>query len=85
MTTAVKFFVYILECADGRYYTGYTSNLERRMKEHAAGRGCSFTTGFGFSKLLYSETHSEKSAAMKREAAIKKLSRAKKVALIQGL
>lgn len=79
-----EFFVYIIECADGRFYTGYTSNLERRMKEHASGRGCGFTTGFGFSQLLYSESFSEKSTAMKREAAIKKLSRAQKEALIQN-
>ncbi len=75
-------FVYILESADGRYYTGYTTDLERRMEEHRGGTGAKFTRGFGFGKLLYHEEHPTRSDALKRECELKRLSRAEKRALI---
>lgn len=75
-------FTYILQSTDGRYYTGYTTNLEQRMKSHQEGKGSKFIRGFGFGKLLYHETYSTKSEAMKREAEIKRLSRAEKEKLI---
>lgn len=76
-------FIYILQTNDGRYYTGYTTDLERRLKEHQLGKGAKFTRSFGAQKILYSESFSEKSQALKREAQIKKLSRCQKEALIK--
>lgn len=77
-------FVYVLESANGKYYTGYTTDVERRMKQHAQGKAAHFTSAFGFSKLLYVETHPDKSTALKREAEIKKLPRAEKRILMKG-
>jgi len=77
-------FVYILQSADGKYYTGYTTDLERRMKEHKNGTGAKFTRGFGFKKLLYHEEYKTKSEAMKREAELKQLSRPEKQSLIES-
>lgn len=79
-----KFFVYILESGDGRYYTGYTTDIERRFRQHQAGEGARFTKAFGAAKLVFQEEHLTKSDALKREAAIKKLSRTEKLALIDG-
>jgi len=75
-------FVYILQSADGRYYTGYTTDLDRRLKEHQAGSGGNFTRSFGVKKLLYHEEFSDKSCALKREVQLKGWSRKKKEALI---
>lgn len=79
----VRYFVYILQSSDGRYYAGYTTDLNRRMKEHRAGKGAKFIRGFGFDKLLYHEEYSTRSQALKREAEIKKWNRARKEALIR--
>ncbi len=79
-----KYFVYILESSDGRYYVGYTTDLARRMAEHEKGKGAKFTRGFGFRTLRYHELHPTLSAALKREAELKKWSRKEKEALIQG-
>lgn len=75
-------FVYIVQCADGTLYTGWTTDLERRLQLHNSGRGAKYTRGRGPVSLLYSQRMESKSDALKREAAIKKLSRAKKLALI---
>lgn len=75
-------FVYILQSADDRYYTGYTTDLERRFKEHQTGSGGKFTRSFGATRILYHETYDSQSEALKREAQIKGWSRAKKEALI---
>lgn len=76
-----NYFVYILQSHDGRYYTGYTTDLERRMEQHRFGKGAKFTRSFGFKKLLYHEKHRTRSKAMKREAEIKSWSRDEKEAL----
>ena len=78
----MKHYIYVLQSEDGRYYTGYTTDLDRRMKEHKEGSGGKFTRSFGATKLLYHETYSTKSEALKREAHLKGWSRAKKEALI---
>ncbi len=78
-----KCFVYILQSKDGRYYTGYTTDLERRLKQHQSGLGAKFTHSFGATQMLYSETFADKSSALKREAEIKKWSRAEKEKLIR--
>ncbi len=75
-------FVYILEAANGNYYTGYTVDLDRRMEQHKTGKGSKFVRAFGFQKLLYFEKHRSKSKALKREAALKRLTRPQKQVLI---
>lgn len=75
-------FVYILESKDGRYYAGYTTDLQRRMAQHRNGTGAKFTRSFGVNKLLYHEKLKTRSKAMKREAEIKSWSRKEKEALI---
>ncbi len=75
-------FVYILECWDGRLYTGITIDLSRRMKQHQGGRGGHFTKSFGVKKFLYSEEQPTRSDALKREAQIKRWSRREKLALV---
>ena len=77
-------FVYILECNDGTLYTGWTTNLNRRVAEHNAGRGARYTRSRRPVKLVYHETHPDRRRAMQREAAIKKLPRAGKLALISS-
>jgi predicted GIY-YIG superfamily endonuclease len=74
--------VYILECADGTFYTGITNNLPRRLAAHKAGTAARYTRARGFAGLRYSESQPNRSAAQVREAAIKKLSRAEKEHLI---
>jgi len=79
----MPYFVYILECSNKALYTGITNNLERRIKEHKTGKGCRYTRYNPGKKLLYSEKHPNRSSATKREAEIKKFSRAKKLSMIQ--
>lgn len=78
----MQYFVYILKSRDGRFYTGYTTDLDRRFKEHQSGSGSKFTQSFGAKKILYHEIFSSKSKALKREAQIKNWTRAEKEALI---
>lgn len=77
------YYLYLLACADGSIYTGITTNLERRIKEHRDGKGARYTAIKKVRKLLYSEPHPDRSSASKREAEIKKWSRAKKLALVR--
>jgi putative endonuclease len=77
-------FIYILQSRDGRFYTGYTTDLQRRLKQHQQGVGAKFTRGFGALDILYHEICADKSTALKREAQIKKLTRSQKEALIKG-
>ncbi|WP_226482225.1 GIY-YIG nuclease family protein [Natrinema amylolyticum] len=74
--------VYVLECADGSLYTGYTTDLERRVAEHDAGEGAKYTRGRTPVELRYHEAFDSKSAAMSREYEIKQLSRTEKERLI---
>lgn len=75
-------YVYVLECADGSFYTGYTTDPERRVREHNAGEGAKYTRGRTPVELVHTESFETRSAAMAREHAIKERSRAKKEALI---
>ena len=75
-------WVYILRCGDGTLYTGIATDVERRFREHADGRGAKYTRGRGPLTLVYREAQSDKGAALRREAAIKRLPRAEKLALI---
>jgi putative endonuclease len=71
--------VYMLRCADDTVYTGITNNLDRRMVMHYEGKGAKYTRGRGPFEILFSEQHDSRSAALKREAALKKLSRSDKI------
>ena len=75
-------FVYMVRCTDGSLYTGITTNLERRIKQHNAGKGGAYTRSHGPVTLVWSEAAVSESAARKREAAIKRLTRAQKEALL---
>ncbi len=74
--------VYILECEDGSYYTGWTNNIVQRYKAHQAGRGAKYTKSHKPMRIVHLELFAEKSDAMKREYAIKHMSRAEKEKLI---
>jgi putative endonuclease len=76
--------VYILQCADGTLYTGWTTDLERRLRAHNSGRGAKYTRGRRPVRLVYQEEQPTRSAAQRREAAIRRLSRADKLKLIEG-
>jgi putative endonuclease len=76
-------FIYIIECKDGTLYTGWTTDVAARVSAHNEGTGAKYTKGRGPVSLLYTESFDSKSDALKREMAIKKLSRAKKRSLIQ--
>ena len=75
-------FVYILECADGSLYTGWTKDLDRRVATHNAGRGSRYTRLRLPVRLVYWEEHPDRGTAQRRELALKRLSRARKLALI---
>lgn len=77
------YFVYILRCGDGTLYTGITTDLKRRVGEHKKGTGGRYTRSKTSVRLVYSERAPSRSAALKREAEIKKWRRQKKLALIQ--
>lgn len=77
-------YVYIIECSDKSLYTGWTNNLEKRFKAHNEGRGAKYTRGRGPLKLVYFEEYESKVDAMKREYAIKKMTREKKIELISN-
>ena len=74
--------VYMLRCGDGSLYTGCTNDLPRRVEAHQSGRGAKYTRSRPPVALVYREEAEDKSAAFRREAAIKRLSRARKLALI---
>jgi len=77
-------YVYIVRCADGTYYTGWTTDVARRVKEHNAGRGARYTRQRGPVPLVYYEAQPDRSIAMKREDQIKRRGRRYKERLIQG-
>lgn len=76
-------FVYILQCKDGTLYTGWTTNIKQRIIAHSEGRGAKRTRGRGPFTLVYLETFQNKGDALRREIAIKKLSREEKLTLIK--
>ena len=76
-------YVYVLQCADDSLYTGYTTDVERRVAEHDAGEGATYTRGRTPVELVHVERHGSRSAALSREHEIKALSRGQKEALIE--
>lgn len=75
-------WVYILRCGDGTLYTGSTDDVERRLEAHRAGKGAKYTRGRGPLKLVYSEGCPDRSAALRRECAVKRLTRQEKLRMI---
>ena len=75
-------YLYILRCGDGTLYTGITTDIQRRLKAHRCGKGAKYTRGRGPLELAYQEDCSTHSEALKREAAVKRLSRTEKEQLI---
>ena len=76
-------YVYILECADGTLYTGWTTDIQKRVQTHNAGKGAKYTHSRRPVKLVYTETFESKSDALRREYQIKQLSRAQKLLLLK--
>ena len=76
------YLVYILRCGDGTLYTGCTNDLPRRIRAHQSGRGAKYTRSRLPVELVYQEAVPDRSAALQREAAIKRLDRRRKLALI---
>lgn len=76
---------YIVECADGTFYTGWAVNAEKRLKVHNAGRGARYTSTRRPVRLVYVEPQPDRITAMKRERALKRLTRQGKQALIAGV
>lgn len=79
---AAEHLVYALECGDGSLYTGYTTELDRRLAEHRAGEGAKYTRGRRPLEVVHVEGFPTRSAALRREAEIKQLSRAGKERLV---
>jgi putative endonuclease len=78
-----SWMVYMLRCGDGTLYTGATNNLERRVATHSRGKGAAYTRARLPVTLVWSEPAGDRSAALRREAALKRLSRAEKLRLVR--
>jgi putative endonuclease len=75
------YYIYILKCKDGSLYTGITTDVARRFKEHREGKGAHYTRSHPPEKVVYREKAKTRSAALRREAEIKKLPRTEKIQL----
>ena len=80
----MSFYVYILLCMDGSFYTGYTNDLQERTRQHENGKGAKYTKSHRPQKVAYVEVFGSRSSAMKREKTIKKLTHQQKQALINS-
>ena len=78
-----QWFVYILRCSDGTLYTGSTDDVQRRLQVHNSGKGSKYTRSRTPVEVVYSEEVESHSAALKREYAIKQLTRQQKIKLIE--
>ena len=76
------YLVYILRCGDGTLYTGCTNDLDRRLRAHQAGRGAKYSRSRLPVELVYREAAADRSAALRREAAIKRMDRRAKLPLL---
>lgn len=77
-----RFFIYIVRCKDNSYYTGYAKDVMKRIGKHNSGVASKYTRSRRPVKLVYAEEHPDASSALKREYAIKQLTREQKTALI---
>lgn len=80
----MAFYCYILECADGTFYTGWTTDPPRRERQHNAGRGAKYTRTRRPVKMVYVEELASRAEAMKRELAIKAMGRERKMKLVRN-
>lgn len=80
----MQWCVYMLRCADGSLYVGATNDVQRRFSQHSAGKGARYTRGRGPLSLVYVEPCADRSSALRREAAIKRLRPERKRALCLG-
>ena len=80
----MAWYIYILRCGDDTLYTGITDDVEKRLAAHRAGKGAKYTRGRGPLELVYTEEVPDKSTALKREAAIKKMSRKEKLEMVEN-
>lgn len=80
-----RHFVYLLCCADNTLYCGYATDVERRLAQHNSGKGAKYTRGRVPAKIVYTEELASKGEALRREAEIKRLTRAEKLELIASL
>lgn len=78
------YYVYLLRCADKSLYTGYTNDLEKRVRTHNAGRGAKYTRSRLPVELVYFEEYDTAQQALSREWHLKRLSHAEKAALVEG-
>jgi putative endonuclease len=77
-------YVYILECSDKTFYTGWTNNLDKRMNAHIQGKASKYTRARLPVRVVYLEKHDDKISAQKREYEIKRMTRAQKIELIES-
>ncbi len=77
----MAFYVYIIRCIDGTFYTGYTKNVEHRAKLHASGKGARYTKTHPPKEVIYVKMFESRSEAMRHERAVKKLSHKEKESL----
>lgn len=80
----MPYHLYILRCGDGSLYTGITTDIARRLAAHQSGKGAKYTRGRGPLTLVYQEELPDKPTALRRELAVKALTREEKLALIEG-
>lgn len=78
------YFLYLIECADSTLYTGITTDIGRRFREHSLGKGGAYTRSKKVKKVVYTESHINRSSATKREAEIKSWPRQKKLMLVEA-
>jgi len=81
----VTAYVYMIRCQDRSLYTGWTNDLVARLKKHASGKGAKYTRTFAAVELVYFEEVADKSAALKREYALKQLKKEDKEALVSTM
>ncbi len=84
MSTNDPYIVYILECGDGTLYTGITNDLEKRLRTHNAGKGGKYTRSRLPVQVVYTESCTGKPEALRRELAIKAMSRSDKLSMIKN-
>ena len=81
----MAWFVYLLRCGDGSLYTGSTNDVSRRLAAHQRGKGAKYTRSRLPVELVYQEEAPDQSAALRREAAIKRMTRQQKLKLLGGM
>jgi len=80
----MPYFVYMLQCEDGSFYTGYTRNVKRRVKLHVMGKGARYTQMHRPTNLVHIERFTSRSEAMRREKKVKRMSHARKAGLMDS-